>query len=330
MKKLKIILSLALAGFAAIGNATAQGTDTNFARVADPAAVAGGRAEHRACSKTPRFSRPRTISKPHYGVVVQTRAVALPQVQATGQYKDTDPDAIESSSPDRSQRQPELERRPANRPDHLRGRQADGGGARGQGHQAAGAGAISGHPDGHAAGRAAGVLRHPARGGTNHRERDLRESAAKGAGRPAAPLRRGHGAAFQRPARRSCRGQRAPAVDPGAEQLSHRQKQSVEPARLQSAARHLGQHSAELDRHARRRAISDQSARRAAAGAGPAHRTGRVAQDAGTAAAQHHRRHVRLQAERLGLRRLQLVQRAIHRHRWTSATTFTAGTPARR
>ena len=33
-----------------------------------------------------------------YGVVVQTRAVALPQVQATGQYKDTDPNAIENFS----------------------------------------------------------------------------------------------------------------------------------------------------------------------------------------------------------------------------------------
>ncbi len=31
-----------------------------------------------------------------YGVVVQTRAVALPQLQATGQFKDTDPSAIES------------------------------------------------------------------------------------------------------------------------------------------------------------------------------------------------------------------------------------------
>src|SRR5208282_6165613 len=31
-----------------------------------------------------------------HGVVVQTRAVALPQVLATGQYKDTDPNAIES------------------------------------------------------------------------------------------------------------------------------------------------------------------------------------------------------------------------------------------
>ena len=30
------------------------------------------------------------------GIVVQTRAVALPQVQATGQYKDTDPNAIEN------------------------------------------------------------------------------------------------------------------------------------------------------------------------------------------------------------------------------------------
>ena len=31
-----------------------------------------------------------------YGVVVQTRAVALPQMQATGQYKDTDRSAIEN------------------------------------------------------------------------------------------------------------------------------------------------------------------------------------------------------------------------------------------
>ena len=30
-----------------------------------------------------------------YGVVVQTRAVVLPQLTASGQYKDTDPDAIE-------------------------------------------------------------------------------------------------------------------------------------------------------------------------------------------------------------------------------------------
>ncbi len=33
-----------------------------------------------------------------HGVVVQTRAVALPQVQATGQYKDTDPRAVETIS----------------------------------------------------------------------------------------------------------------------------------------------------------------------------------------------------------------------------------------
>src|ERR1017187_437185 len=30
------------------------------------------------------------------GVVTQTRAVALPRLQATGQYKDTDPHAIEN------------------------------------------------------------------------------------------------------------------------------------------------------------------------------------------------------------------------------------------
>jgi outer membrane protein TolC len=33
-----------------------------------------------------------------HGVVVQTRAVALPQLQASGQYKDTDPHAVESIS----------------------------------------------------------------------------------------------------------------------------------------------------------------------------------------------------------------------------------------
>jgi outer membrane protein TolC len=33
-----------------------------------------------------------------HGVVVQTRAIALPQLQATGQYKDTDPHAIETIS----------------------------------------------------------------------------------------------------------------------------------------------------------------------------------------------------------------------------------------
>lgn len=42
-----------------------------------------------------------------YGVVVQTRAIALPQLQATGQYKDTDPNAIENfpgigSTPDQN------------------------------------------------------------------------------------------------------------------------------------------------------------------------------------------------------------------------------------
>ena len=60
-----------------------------------------------------------------------------------------------------------------------------------------------------------------------------------------------------------------------------------------------------------------------------AHRTGRAAQDGGIAAAQHRQRQVRLQTDRAGFRRLQLVQRAIQHRRLTSTTTSTAGTPAR-
>ena len=48
------------------------------------------------------------------------------------------------------------------------------------------------------------------------------------------------------------------------------------------------------------------------AGAGETPRTGRVAQSRGVAETQHHRRQVRLQTEPVGLCRLQLVQRAIH------------------
>ena len=55
----------------------------------------------------------------------------------------------------------------------------------------------------------------------------------------------------------------------------------------------------------------NQPARSAAAGAGQAPRTGRAAQDLRTAEAQHHRRLVRLPADFVGLRRLQLVQPAV-------------------
>jgi outer membrane protein TolC len=49
-----------------------------------------------ALSQNATILRAKSDLEASQGVVVQTRAVALPQVQATGQYKDTDPQAIES------------------------------------------------------------------------------------------------------------------------------------------------------------------------------------------------------------------------------------------
>jgi outer membrane protein TolC len=84
-----------------------------------------------------------------YGVVVQTRAVALPQVQATGQYKDTDPNAIESypgtSEPNQNWN------------------------AGVQSHKGTGAGAISDDGGRHVVVHTRGVLRRAARRAANHR-----------------------------------------------------------------------------------------------------------------------------------------------------------------
>ena len=94
MKKLKIILALALAGFAAGGNAVAQDADTNStAWLIQPLSLL--QSLNIALQQNPRFSRRKNDLEAQYGVVVQTRAVALPQVTANGQYKDTEPQAIE-------------------------------------------------------------------------------------------------------------------------------------------------------------------------------------------------------------------------------------------
>jgi outer membrane protein len=49
-----------------------------------------------ALEQNPTILKAKNDLEAQYGVVVQTRAVALPQLQATGQYKDTDRDAIEN------------------------------------------------------------------------------------------------------------------------------------------------------------------------------------------------------------------------------------------
>jgi outer membrane protein len=49
-----------------------------------------------ALAQNPTILKAQNDLEAQYGVVVQTRAIALPQVQATGQYKKTDPSAIEN------------------------------------------------------------------------------------------------------------------------------------------------------------------------------------------------------------------------------------------
>jgi outer membrane protein TolC len=51
-----------------------------------------------ALAQNPTILKAQSDLESQYGVVVQTRAIALPQVQVTGQYKKTDPSAIENFS----------------------------------------------------------------------------------------------------------------------------------------------------------------------------------------------------------------------------------------
>ncbi len=95
MKKMKIILALALAAFAAGGTAIAQDADTNTpAWLTQPLSLMS--ALNIALQQNAAILKGKNDLEASYGIVVQTRAIALPQVQATGQYKRTDRDAIES------------------------------------------------------------------------------------------------------------------------------------------------------------------------------------------------------------------------------------------
>jgi outer membrane protein TolC len=89
MKKLKIILALALAGFATGGNAIAQNAGTNStAWLTQPLSLMS--ALNTALQQNAAILKGKNDLEASYGIVVQTRAIALPQVQATGRYADNE------------------------------------------------------------------------------------------------------------------------------------------------------------------------------------------------------------------------------------------------
>jgi outer membrane protein TolC len=92
MKKLTL-LSLFLSFTFAVA---AADTDTNAAPdwLTQPLSLA--KALNTALAQNPTILKANNDLQAQYGVVVQTRAVALPQLTATGQYKDTDRNAIEN------------------------------------------------------------------------------------------------------------------------------------------------------------------------------------------------------------------------------------------
>jgi len=95
MKKIKIVLSLALVCFAGKWNAVAQNMDTNSpAWISQPLSLL--QCLNLALQQSASILKAKNDLEASQGVVVQTRAVALPQLTATGQYKYTDPNAIES------------------------------------------------------------------------------------------------------------------------------------------------------------------------------------------------------------------------------------------
>ena len=89
MKKLKIILALALAGFATGGNVIAQDAGTNStAWLTQPLSLMS--ALNTALQQNAAILKGKNDLEASYGIVVQTRAIALPQVQATGRYTDNE------------------------------------------------------------------------------------------------------------------------------------------------------------------------------------------------------------------------------------------------
>jgi outer membrane protein len=90
----KLILALPLALLAAALNLDAQDTNSAPPWLTRPLSMTD--ALNIALSQNPTILKAKNDLEASYGIVVQTRAVALPTVQATGQYKKTDPSAIEN------------------------------------------------------------------------------------------------------------------------------------------------------------------------------------------------------------------------------------------
>jgi outer membrane protein len=92
MKKLLFCIGLLICS---VWNLTAQNTNTSLPGwITRPLSLAD--CLNIALQQNATILKAKNDLDAQYGVVVQTRAVALPQVQATGQYKDTDPSAVES------------------------------------------------------------------------------------------------------------------------------------------------------------------------------------------------------------------------------------------
>ncbi|HTA95496.1 MAG TPA: TolC family protein, partial [Verrucomicrobiae bacterium] len=94
MKKIKIILPLALICFAATLKISAQNADTNSAAwISQPLSLLN--CLNLALQQNATILKAKNDLEASHGVVVQTRAVALPQLTASGQYKYSDPNSIE-------------------------------------------------------------------------------------------------------------------------------------------------------------------------------------------------------------------------------------------
>ena len=95
MKKTKIILSVALLCFAASRGSLAEDAATNSpAWISRPLSLAD--CLNVALQQNATILKAQNDLEASHGIVVQTRAVALPHLTASGQYKYTDPNAIES------------------------------------------------------------------------------------------------------------------------------------------------------------------------------------------------------------------------------------------
>ena len=88
MKKLKIILALALAGFIANGTSAQNASTNSSAWLTQPLSLMG--ALNTALQQNAAILKGKNDLEASYGIVVQTRAIALPQVQATGRYTDSE------------------------------------------------------------------------------------------------------------------------------------------------------------------------------------------------------------------------------------------------